>query len=130
MTDLEVLTRITWGEAESESLTGKMGVAASIVNQAQAENKNVLQVVQTPGQFEAFANNRFYQAPYGTQAPMIQEARQAATRILSGEDPISNKTHFCAFRKNPCRWHYSQTPPIQYIGSHMFVRAKAYNQGR
>jgi spore germination cell wall hydrolase CwlJ-like protein len=107
-----------------------MGVAASIVNQAQAENKTFLQVVQTPGQFEAFANNRFYQAPYGTQAPMIQEARQAATRILSGEDPISNKTHFCAFRKNPCRWHYSQTPPVQYIGNHLFIRARAYSEGR
>jgi spore germination cell wall hydrolase CwlJ-like protein len=63
MTDLEVLTRIIWGEAEAESLTGKLGVGASIINQANAENRSILQVVQTPGQFEAYQNQRFWQAP-------------------------------------------------------------------
>lgn len=129
MTDLEVLTRITWGEAESEVLTGKMGVAASVSNQAKAENKTIMQIVQTPGQFEAYSNNRFYQAPYDGMDPMIHECKQAASRILQGEDPIGRKTHFCAYKKNPCRWQYSQTPPVQYIGNHMFVRAKVYNEG-
>ena len=126
MTDLEVLTRITWGEAESEILNGKTGVAATVVNQAQAEGKTVLQVVQTPGQFEAFANNRFYQAPYNSNDPMIAAAKQAASRVLQGQDPTNGKTHFCAYQKNPCRWHYSQTPPLQYIGNHLFIRAKIY----
>lgn len=127
MTDLETLTRIIWGEAESEILTGKMGVGASIINQAQVENKTVLEVVQAPGQFEAYANRRFWQAPYNTNVPAIVQAKQAATKVLQGEDPVYGKTHFCAFQKNPCRWHYQQTPPIQYLGHHMFVRSKAYD---
>lgn len=126
MTDLEVLSRIVWGEAESEILAGKVGVAASILNQARAENKTVLQIVQAPGQFEAYANNRFWQAPYRSSTPMMAEAKQAASRALQGEDPIYRKTHFCAFQKNPCRWHYTQTPPLQYLGNHLFVRARIY----
>ena len=128
MTDLEVLTRIVWGEAESEILTGKVGVAASIVNHARAEGVSILAIVQTPGQFEAYENNRFWQAPYYSQEPMLQEAKQAASRVLQGEDPTNGKTHFCAYQKNPCRWHYSQTPPLQYLGNHLFVRARIYTQ--
>ncbi|HEY8343661.1 MAG TPA: hypothetical protein VIL66_00510, partial [Bacillota bacterium] len=67
MTDLEILTRIIWGEAEAETLIGKVGVGASVINQANAENITILQVVQAPGQFEAYQNQRFYQAPYHTQ---------------------------------------------------------------
>jgi spore germination cell wall hydrolase CwlJ-like protein len=128
LTDLEALTRIIWGEAESESLTGKTGVGASIVNQGKAENKTVLQVIQTPGQFEAYANQRFWQAPVETREPMVVESKQAATRVLGGEDPTGGKTHFCAYQKDPCRWHYHQTPPTQYLGNHLFVRAKAYSE--
>ena len=127
VTDLEVLTRIIWGEAESESLMGKIGVGASIINQAKAENKNVLQIIQSPGQFEAYSNQRFYKAPYSSKDPGVIAAKNAATRVLQGEDPISRKTHFCAYQKNPCRWHYSQSPPMQYIGHHLFVRSKAYH---
>lgn len=126
MTDLETLTRIIWGEAEAESLSGKLGVGASILNQARAENKTILQVIQSPGQFEAYANNRFWQAPYTSREPMIVEAKQAASRALQGEDPVNRKTHFCAYQKNPCRWHYTQTPPLQYLGNHLFIRAKVY----
>jgi spore germination cell wall hydrolase CwlJ-like protein len=127
VTDLEVLTRIVWGEAESEILSGKVGVAASIINHAQAEKKTVLEIVQEPGQFEAYQNNRFWQASYQSSEPMIVEAKQAASRAIQGQDPIGNKTHFCAYQKNPCRWHYSQTPPVQYLGNHLFVRAKIYS---
>lgn len=126
MTDLEALTRIIWGEAESETLSGKVGVGASIINQAEAENITILQVIQSPGQFEAYANNRFWQAPYNTREPMLVEAKQAATRALGGEDPVNNKTHFCAYQKNPCRWHYTQTPPQQVLGNHVFIRARIY----
>lgn len=126
MTDLEALTRIVWGEAESEILTGKVGVAASIVNHSQAASKTILEIIQEPGQFEAYQNNRFWQAPYSSQEPMVVEAKQASSRALQGEDPINRKTHFCAYQKNPCRWHYSQTPPEQYLGNHLFVRAKIF----
>lgn len=126
MTNLEALTRIIWGEAEAESLIGKMGVGASIRNQAQAEEKTILQVIQSPGQYEAYANQRFWRAPYGSNTPMIVEARQAANRVLGGEDPVGGKTHFCAYQKDPCRWHYQQTPPLQYLGNHLFVRARIY----
>ena len=130
MNDLEVLTRIVWGEAESEILTAKLGVAAVILNHAKAEDKTVLELVQTPGQFEAYSNNRFWQAPYESQAPMLVACKQAAGRALSGEDPTNGKTHFCAYQKNPCRYHYSQAPPLQYLGNQLFVRAKIYDRPR
>lgn len=126
MTDLEILARIVWAEAESEILGGKIAVAASIINQAQEENKTYYEVVSAPGQFEAFANQRFWQAPYQSRTPMMVEAKQAASRAVQGEDPTYRKTHFCAYRKNPCRWHWSQTPPHQYIGNHVFIRARVY----
>lgn len=128
MTDLEVLTRIVWAEGEAEILTGKVGIAASVINQSRAEDKTLLQVIQAPGQYEAYANNRFWIAPYNTNVPMIQESKQAANRALQGEDPVGRKTHFCAYRKDPCRWHYTQTPPLQYLGNHVFIRAKIYDQ--
>ncbi|MCK4259302.1 MAG: cell wall hydrolase [Halanaerobiales bacterium] len=126
MTSLEILTRIIWAEAESEIMTGKVAVGASVINQAKEEGLTILQVIQAPGQFESYANNRFWQAPYRSKAPMLQESKQSATRALQGEDPIWKKTHFCAHKKNPCRWHYSQTPPLQYVGNHVFIRAKIY----
>lgn len=126
MTDLEALTRIIWGEAEAEIFSGKLGVGASIVNQAQEERKNVLQIIQSPGQFEAYANRRFWQAPYNSRKPALIEAKNAAARVLQGQDPVYRKTHFCAYQKNPCRWHYSQTPPVQYLGHHLYVRSRAY----
>ena len=128
MTDLEALTRIIWGEAEAESLSGKVGVAASILNRSRAESKTVMQIIQSPGQFEAYANQRFWQAPYHSRQPMLQASKQAASRAIQGIDPVPRKTHFCAFQKNPCRWHYSQTPPVQYLGDHLFVRAKIYSR--
>jgi spore germination cell wall hydrolase CwlJ-like protein len=125
MNSLEALTRIIWGEAESESRMGKIGVGAAILNQSQATRKSILRVIQTPGQFEAYANRRFWRAPYRSRRPMAVEARQAAARVLQGVDPVWGKTHFCAFQKDPCRWHYRQSPPIQIIGRHLFVRARA-----
>lgn len=126
MTSLEALARIIWGEAESEILSGKVGVGAAVLNQSKEEKKTVLQVIQSPGQFEAYMNNRFWIAPYHSRTPMIQEAKQAASRVLQGEDPIYRKTHFCAYKKDPCKWHYRQTPPLQYLGNHLFVRARIY----
>lgn len=126
MTELEALARIVWGEAEAEILIGKVAVAAAIINQAAAEAKTILQTVQSPGQFEAYINNRFWQAPYRSSTPAMVQAKQAATRAIGGEDPVYTKTHFCAHLKDPCRWHYLQTPPLQYIGDHLFVRAKIY----
>lgn len=126
MTEFEALARIVWAEAEAEIVIGKLGVAAAIVNQSKAELKTVLQTVQTPGQFEAYMNNRFWQAPYRSSVPAMVQSKQAATRALAGEDPIYTKTHFCAHKKDPCRWHYLQTPPLQYLGDHLFVRAKVY----
>jgi spore germination cell wall hydrolase CwlJ-like protein len=121
---LEALTRIIWGEAESESMAGKIGVGAAILNQSRATGKSLLRVIQTPGQFEAYANQRFWKAPYRSRSPMAVEARHAAVRVLSGANPVWGKTHFCAFQKDPCRWHYRQSPPIQIIGRHLFVRAR------
>lgn len=126
MTDFEVLSRIVWGEAESEVLSGKISVAASIINQARAEGITVFAVVSSPGQFEAYQNNRFWQAPFQAPTPMMQEARHAASLSLQGSNPVYPMTHFCAYRKNPCRWHYLQTPPLDYVGNHMFVRSKNY----
>jgi spore germination cell wall hydrolase CwlJ-like protein len=130
LNSLEALTRIIWGEAEAESLAGKMAVGASIVNQSKAARKSILRVIQAPGQFEAYSNRRFWRAPYRSRRPMAVEARQAAARVLSGSDPVWGKTHFCAFHKDPCRWHYRQTPPMQVVGRHLFVRARSYRRRR
>lgn len=130
MNSLEALTRIIWGEAESESLMGKMGVGAAIRNQSRATGKSILQVIQSPGQFEAYANRRFWIAPYRSRRPMAVEARHAAVRVLSGSDPVWGKTHFCAYQKDPCRWHYRQSPPVQIIGRHLFVRSRFIRRRR
>jgi spore germination cell wall hydrolase CwlJ-like protein len=130
LNSLEALTRIIWGEAESESFMGKCGVGAAIVNQSKAAGKSLLQVIQAPGQFEAYANRRFWRAPYNSRRPMAVEARRAAARVLSGADPVWGKTHFCAFQKDPCRWHYRQSPPVQIIGRHLFVRARSLRRRR
>jgi spore germination cell wall hydrolase CwlJ-like protein len=126
LNSLEALTRIIWGEAEAESLMGKLGVGAAILNQSKAARKSILQVIQSPGQFEAYANRRFWRAPYYSRRPMVVEARRAAVQVLSGVDPVWGKTHFCAFQKDPCRWHYRQSPPLQILGRHLFVRARRY----
>ena len=126
MTDFEVLSRIIWAEAESEILTGKISVAASVLNQSSASGETIFAIIAAPGQFESYANNRFWQAPFRSNDPMMVQSRQAATRALEGSNPIFPMTHFCAYRKNPCRWHYSQTPPLDYVGNHLFIRSRAY----
>jgi spore germination cell wall hydrolase CwlJ-like protein len=130
LNDFEALTRIIWGEAEAENLSGKMGVGASVINQGWAEGKSLLQVIETPGQFEAFSNQRFWRAPIHTREPMVMESRLAAVRVLDGEDPTGGKTHFCAYQKDPCRWHYRQTPPVLYLGNHIFIRSQKYFRER
>jgi spore germination cell wall hydrolase CwlJ-like protein len=129
LNSLEALTRIIWGEAEAESFMGKLGVGAAILNQSKAARKSILQVIQSPGQFEAYANRRFWRAPYYSRRPMVAEARRAAVRVLGGVDPVWGKTHFCAFQKDPCRWHYRQSPPLQILGRHLFVRARRLKRG-
>jgi N-acetylmuramoyl-L-alanine amidase len=112
--DLYLIARCVYGEARGESYTGKVAVAAVILNRVESSSfpNTVSGVIYQAGAFTAVSDG---QINLGTNDECIRAAQDA----LNGWDP----TYGCIYYYNPAtatnQWIRSR-PIIVTIGKHVF----------
>lgn len=110
----DLLARLVRAEAEGEPYTGKVAVAAVVLNRMKAaEFPNTLAgVVYQPGQFEPVMNGHI-------NRPATASDRQAVQDALNGWDPTGGALYFFAPAKTSNAWMWSK-PISLVIGTHAF----------
>ena len=114
--DLYLMACAVYGEARGESYTGKVAVAAVILNRIKSSEfpSTVESVIYQPSAFSAVADG---QINLGTDEECLRACREA----LGGADP----TDGCVYYYNPeiatCEWIRTRTPVIT-IGNHIFCK--------
>jgi len=114
--DANLLAHLVYGEARGEPYTGKVAVAAVVVNRTQDSRfpHTIAGVIYQPGAFDAVSDGQFNLNP-------DQSAISAANDALNGWDP----TYGCVYYYNPATatssWIWSR-PIIVKIGNHNFAK--------
>lgn len=114
--DLNVLARLIHGEARGEPYTGKVAVAAVVINRTRDSRfpKSIAGVIYQPGAFTAVSDGQINLEP---DSSSLNAARDA----LNGWDP----TYGCLYYWNPATatssWIWSR-PIVIRIGKHVFAK--------
>lgn len=114
--DLNVLARLIHGEARGEPYTGKVAVAAVVLNRTRDSRfpKSVAGVIYQPGAFTAVDDGQINLEPDSS-------SYKAARDALNGWDP----TYGCIYYWNPATatssWIWSR-PIVIRIGKHVFAK--------
>lgn len=112
--NLYLLSCCVYGEARGESYTGKVAIAAVVLNRVKSSNfpNTISGVIYQPGAFTAVADG---QINLGTN----DECTRAAQDALNGWDP----TYGCIYYYNPrtatSQWIRTR-PVVVTIGNHVF----------
>lgn len=115
-TDLNLLSRVVYGEARGEPYKGMVAVAASVLNRvADSRFPNTIAgVVYQAGAYTCVSNGQINLEPDET-------ARKAAQDAINGWDPTSG----CIYYFNPdtatSSWIWSR-PQVLTIGKHIFCK--------
>lgn len=114
--DLYWLARAVHGEARGESYTGKVAVAAVILNRLESNSfpNSVKGVIFEPLAFTAVADGQIYLEPDST-------AIKAAREAVNGSDPTGNALYYWNPSKATSKWIWSR-PIIKRIGNHVFAK--------
>lgn len=113
--DLAVLARLIYGEARGESYTGKVAVAAVVLNRLKAKifGSTIQEVIFQPGAFTAVSDGQFYLQP-------DTSAFKAAEDALGGWDPTGGALYYWNPVTATNKWIWSR-PVITTIGHHVFA---------
>ena len=115
-TDLNLLSRVVYGEARGEPYKGMVAVAASVLNRvADSRFPNTIAgVVYQAGAYTCVSDGQINLEPDET-------ARKAAQDAINGWDPTSG----CIYYFNPdtatSSWIWSR-PQVLTIGKHIFCK--------
>lgn len=115
--NVDLLARAIYGEARGEPYTGKVAVAAVIINRTKDSRfpKTIAGVIYQPGAFDAVADGQINLQP-------DQSSYNAARDALNGWDP----TYGCIYYYNPVtatnKWIRS-LPIVVTIGKHVFCKS-------
>lgn len=118
--EIDMLAKITRAEAEGESKTGKIAVAATILNRVQSKHYPatitavVYQCVNGKYQYSPVLDGRINLSPRTIDY-------QAAYQALAGSDPSLGATGFFNAAKTQDQWVRSH-PVTVTIGRHTFFR--------
>ncbi|MDW7650452.1 MAG: cell wall hydrolase [Bacillota bacterium] len=118
--ELDLFARIVHAEAEGESFTGQVAVAATILNRIRSERYPdtmsgvVYQVVSGKYQYSPVLDGRI-------NRPAGESAKRAIQEALAGNDPTGGATGFYNPSKTSNQW-VRQQPVVTSIGSHVFFR--------
>lgn len=113
--DLNLLARLVHGEARGESYTGKVAVAAVVLNRVRHPSfpNTIAGVIYQAGAFDAVSDGQIYLTPN-------DEALRAARDAMNGWDPTGG----CLYYYNPATataaWIWSRQVRI-VIGKHNFA---------
>ncbi|HEY8391607.1 MAG TPA: cell wall hydrolase [Capillibacterium sp.] len=113
--DRYLLARLVHAEAEAEPYSGKVAVAAVLLNRIESPRfpNTLAGVVYQPLAFESVANGRIYTNP-------SSEAIKAAGDAINGWDPTGGALFFWNPSKPVSRWIWSRRI-IARIGKHVFA---------
>lgn len=114
--DLNLLTRVIYGEARGEPYAGQVAVGAVVLNRVRNSNfpNTVAGVIYQKGAFNVVDDGQINLTPNST-------AKKAAQDALNGWDP----TYGCIYYFNPAtatnKWIWSR-PYVTTIGKHRFCK--------
>ncbi|HWP98675.1 MAG TPA: cell wall hydrolase [Syntrophomonadaceae bacterium] len=114
--DLNNLARVIYGEARGESFTGKVAVAAVVLNRVLSQDfgNTVSEVIFEPGAFTAVSDGQFYHTPDSA-------SYEAARAALRGWDPTGNALYYWNPKTATNKWIWSRSI-ITKIGNHVFAK--------
>ncbi len=113
--NLELLARVVTGEAQDEPYTGKVAVAAVILNRTHDSKfpGTVSGVIFQPGAFESVSNGLIW------SRPVDPASRKAVQDALNGWDPTNGAVFFFNPDKTTNAYMWS-LPQTLRIGKHVF----------
>lgn len=112
--DVELLSRVIYGEARGENFEGQVAVGAVVLNRLKDPRfpKTIRAIVYQSGAFTAVEDQQIHLDP-------DDEACKAAEAALSGVDPTNGAIFYFNPRIATDRWIKSR-PVIKRIGNHIF----------
>ncbi len=114
--DLNLLTRIVYGEARGESYTGQVAIAAVVLNRVKSSKfpNSVAGVIYQSGAFTAVSDGQINLTPNAT-------AKKAAQDALNGWDPTYGAIYYFNPNTATNKWIWSR-PVTVVIGKHRFCK--------
>ncbi len=113
--DLNLLARVVSGEARGENYTGKVAVAAVVLNRVKSSSfpNTISGVVYQPYAFTAVADGQINVAPDNS-------CYEAAKAALNGWDPTNGAIYYYNPKTATSSWIFSRTT-VAVIGNHVFA---------
>mgnify|MGYP003369784632 CR=1 FL=1 len=114
--DLNLLTRLVYGEARGESYTGQVAVAAVVLNRVKSSSfpNTISGVIYQSGAFDAVKDGQINLTPNST-------AKKAAQDALNGWDPSYGALYYFNPKTATNKWIWSR-PMTVTIGNHRFCK--------
>ena len=115
-TNLNLLSRVVYGEARGESYTGQVAVAAVVLNRVKSSSfpNTISGVVYQSGAFDCVSDGQINLAPDET-------AKRAAQDALNGWDPTYGAIYYFNPATATNKWIWSR-PMTVTIGKHRFCK--------
>lgn len=112
--DLNLLSRLVYGEARGEEYKGQVAVAAVVLNRVSSSNfpNTVAGVIYQSGAFDAVSDGQINLTPNKTAISAAQDA-------LNGWDPTSGALYYFNPSTATSKWIWSRKVTLT-IGRHMF----------
>lgn len=112
--DLNLLSRLVYGEARGEQYIGQVAVAAVVLNRVKSSNfpNTVAGVIYQSGAFDVVSDGQINLTPN-------QTAKSAAQDALNGWDPSNGALYYFNPNTATSKWIWSRKITLT-IGSHMF----------
>ena len=114
--DLNLLSRLVYGEARGEPYTGQVAVAAVVLNRVKNSNfpNTIAGVIYQKGAFDVVSDGQINLTPNST-------AKKAAGDALNGWDPSYGSIYYFNPATATNKWIWSR-PHVVTIGKHRFCK--------
>lgn len=114
--DLNLLSRVVYGEARGEPYSGQVAVAAVVLNRVKSSSfpNTISGVIYQRGAFDAVSDGQINLTPNST-------AKKAAQDALNGWDPSYGAIYYFNPRTATNKWIWSR-PMTVTIGRHRFCK--------
>ena len=114
--DLNLLSRIIYGEARGEPYEGQVAVGAVVLNRVRSSSfpNTIAGVIYQSGAFDAVSDGQINMSPNST-------AKKAAQDALNGWDPSKGAIYYFNPKTATNKWIWSR-PMTVTIGNHRFCK--------
>jgi spore cortex-lytic enzyme len=112
--EIDLLTRVVYGEARGEPYVGQVAIAAVILNRLENERfpHTISGIIFQPGAFTCVADGQIWLTPDKT-------ARKAVMDAINGWDPTGGSLYYFNPATATSAWIWSRPQKIK-IGKHIF----------